>query len=396
MPEKVRTKKKVRIYMNHLPFKLDKNTDYFMVLNFKNLENLYPELSFYYPTSFVFSFFANLINQWNKCVFKLMRLLKKNLRFLCLTPLQKYYLGPEFKPGNFDIVFMRGGDYVDIYKHYNDYETKVLYEALFIDPENIDGCYNDANKSNWQKDVIFMQECAKQNMIINLRSNYSVQLAKKMFPSAKSKFVNIFFPIDNRMERMDMENIRQKHLCLNYNSPICFLICGEEAKRKGLVNLVEAFNALYEKYGDRVKLIVVSGQAESLIPNINEIKGIEYCGALNHIAALKKFAISHVYIMPSLYETFGLSYIEGLAYGCVVVARNFEPQREILDYGQSGFLVNPFSVDEIFSVMEKIVLMSNNERLSWAIKGHKKFLKEYSFEVVSKKWYNVFTHVEYL
>jgi glycosyltransferase involved in cell wall biosynthesis len=130
-----------------------------------------------------------------------------------------------------------------------------------------------------------------------------------------------------------------------------------------------------------------------LFPDISREEGVNYRGALPHEQVLEEFRRAHAYVMPSRYETFGLSYVEGLAHGCVVIARDFEPQREMLDYGRSGLLVNPFSVDDIYAAMSRVVEMNNRERLDWAMRGYEKFLRAYSFETVSRQWYDVFHEI---
>lgn len=370
-----------------MPFKWRKTTDYYMVDNLKYLGQLYPDLFFFYPKNSFYCFTANVIELWNECICKLIKKVKRNLSFLRVKPLTQLFLSPEYKAGRYDIVFMRGSDIVNVRERYRDNKTVVFYESFFIDPVHVDGSNWDAYRDNWSSYVTFMEGLSKEKMIINLRSDYSVSLANKMFPQAKAMFVNLFFPINNTKECMTLSDLTNKHMQLKQEESIKFLFCGMEAKRKGLINLVQAFKKLREKYFDRVELTVISEQASMVIPSINDIEGINNIGAQSHTNALSYFCASHVYIMPSLYETFGLSYIEGLAHGCIVIARDFEPQREILDYGNAGLLVDPFSIDAIFQVMERVVLMNNNERLELARKGFEQFRKKYCFDVVSKHWH---------
>lgn len=384
----------MKIYMNQRPNKCYRNTDYYMVEKFRKLGELFPDLEFYYPHSRWYGMLGNLIDRWNVLVVRTMRLVNRNLSFLRFSPLERRTLSGEYQSGKFDMIFMRGGEYVDIRKRYADRRTIVFWEALFIDPEHTDGGHWAANKEHWELDVKLLKErSADERTVINLRSDYSIALARRMFPEAKATFVNLFFPIDNRQERMASATIEHKHLSLKPEHPIHFLICGEEAERKGLQHLMAAFRRLRHKYRNRVELTVVSRQAVRLFPDISREEGVNYRGALPHEQVLEEFRRAHAYVMPSRYETFGLSYVEGLAHGCVVIARDFEPQREMLDYGRSGLLVNPFSVDDIYAAMSRVVEMNNRERLDWAMRGYEKFLRAYSFETVSRQWYDVFHEI---
>lgn len=378
----------MRIYMHQLPFRWIKDTDYYMVENFKKLGCVYPDLEFVYPKNLCYSLLANIVEKWNICLNKATRRFKRNFTRFRFRPITQRFLSFDYRSDQYDYVFMRESDYVNIEKCYKKKGTKVFLEALFIDPLNMDGEHWKALQNNWSKQVEFIRECSCRDMIINLRSDYSVKLARQMFPEAKAKFVNLFFPIDNRNEHITEEQLRNKHLNMSDTDELHFLICGKEAKRKGLVNLMEAFVRLRCKYGKRVVLTVISGQAKTLFPDIENMDGVIYRGAVSHDEALQEFSKSHVYVMPSLYETFGLSYVEGLAHGCVVIARDFEPQREILNYGKAGFLVNPFEMDSIYEAMESVVRMKNEERMQIAKRGYDRFINKYHFDVVSKAWHD--------
>ena len=77
-------------------------------------------------------------------------------------------------------------------------------------------------------------------------------------------------------------------------------------------------------------------------------------------------------------ETFGMTLIEGMQYGCAVIAPDAGGPKEIVDNGQNGFLVNPYDLNSVKSCIESIFQSEEN---------YKKFsddalnkVKEFSFE----------------
>lgn len=55
-------------------------------------------------------------------------------------------------------------------------------------------------------------------------------------------------------------------------------------------------------------------------------------------------------------ETFGMTLIEGMQYGCPVIAPDAGGPKEIIDSGKNGFLINPYEIDKIKCAVESIFL----------------------------------------
>ena len=90
--------------------------------------------------------------------------------------------------------------------------------------------------------------------------------------------------------------------------------------------------------------------------------------------------------MPSYYESFGLTYLEAMANGAIVIARNYEPQREIVNYGKCGFLVD-LNMDSCVNELNHIINLNDSERINIALSAKKYFEEKFSFEQVHKEWY---------
>jgi glycosyltransferase involved in cell wall biosynthesis len=293
---------------------------------------------------------------------------------------------------NVDVVFSQEF-FPNTAKNKRGDKIPVLWEAFFIDPANVNGQVNTNSLKDFEKIKAQIIDRAKEKVIINLRSDYSVKLAQKLCPEYKHKFINLFFPLPN-LKALPLKQIKDKHIDLLPTEPLIFLFVGSDAKRKGIENLIQAFIEVKNEIKRPLELHIVSNRANKVIPNIDQISGIIYHGGLSHSKTLELFRNSHVYIMPSLYETYGLSYVEALANGAVIIARDFEPQREILCYGKHGILVNPYSINEISSAIKCISNMSNHERMQIAIDGVSSFNERFVFDKVAHKWYKAFKELK--
>ena len=67
------------------------------------------------------------------------------------------------------------------------------------------------------------------------------------------------------------------------------------------------------------------------------------------------FTLADIYIMPSKKEGFGIVFIEAMFYGLPVIAGNVDGSVDALLNGQLGLLVNPESVPEIKTAIEKMI-----------------------------------------
>ena len=72
-----------------------------------------------------------------------------------------------------------------------------------------------------------------------------------------------------------------------------------------------------------------------------------FTGRLSGEAVGDRLAHSHVLVVPSLYEGFGLVYLEGMAFGLPAVATTAGGASEIVSHGETGFLLPPGDSDAI-------------------------------------------------
>ncbi|MFZ3171880.1 MAG: glycosyltransferase family 1 protein [Carboxydocellales bacterium] len=139
-----------------------------------------------------------------------------------------------------------------------------------------------------------------------------------------------------------------------------FLFVGTIEPRKNLVRLIQAYNRLPKDIKEHYHLVLAGGkgwlnkeiytEAEQLGLMDEHVKFLGYVPD-SDLPALLKQAIAFVY--PSLYEGFGLPPLEAMASGVPVISSSISSIPEVV--GEAGLLIDPYSVEEISSAMQKII-----------------------------------------
>jgi starch synthase len=142
------------------------------------------------------------------------------------------------------------------------------------------------------------------------------------------------------------------------------LFIGVEFERKGGWNVLKAFKILREKHKN-AKLHIVGPRALMLPVELS--RGVEYHGYLqkadpSHMKKMNQlFRRASLFVMPSVYEPFGVAPLEAMVNQIPVVVTNRWALREIVRPGFNGALVEPNNVDDLYETMAR--LLDNPEDL---------------------------------
>ena len=203
------------------------------------------------------------------------------------------------------------------------------------------------------------------------------------FPRIASRFVVIPYFIPN-VRSLGETELEDK---LSDNGLLRCLFVGHEARRKGLARVYDAFLALSPAFRRRVHLTVVSSMSDGPVP-APSLPNLTVHGALPFAQAQALIRQSHVFLMPSLSESFGLVYVEAQAQGTIPIVPDWEVQREIVDNGRAGFITNGDR-----GVLAKIIeqLSEDHElRKTIAWNAWHRFRSHYAPDVVARKYSAVF------
>ena len=359
----------IRVFVNQLPFYFIRSTDINYVKKFQTMETDL-NATFFYPKNILWGWKENLYAVVNK-FFSII-----GIKYRVKYKYPKEYVGKEFDSGKFDLVYSQG------YLPKNINHLPVFLETTFWIPgQNIPSSKEKMEEFE-NKTVPYMQEILKNRCLINLKSDCEIKNAMRYFPQYKEKFVSLPFLLPE-LKGMAKADVIKKH---ENDEILKILFVGTQAIRKGLPTLLKAYQ-LFQDENPKVKteFHIVSGYTDGKVDIPTGYNIIEH-GKLSSCETQKLFQQCHIFAMVSQRESYGLVYIEAMANGCIVIARDYYPQKEIVDNGNLGFLANPYDVDSIKKTLKEICLMTKMDRISIAEKALWKFENCYSYKVVVSKY----------
>lgn len=171
---------------------------------------------------------------------------------------------------------------------------------------------------------------------------------------------------------IDFENMATRSRNEKDSNIVVFFI-GRLERRKGIFNLLEAIPRIMEKYsnvefriaGDDsiVDDIISCTFKEHFLSKNKKAKWLDKVNFLGKISMEQReqeFANCDIFTSPSLYESFGIIFIEAMRYGRPVIGCSAGGMQEVISDGISGLLSVP---NDTTSLIEKLSLLIENDIL---------------------------------
>jgi glycosyltransferase involved in cell wall biosynthesis len=172
--------------------------------------------------------------------------------------------------------------------------------------------------------------------------------------------------------------------------PVQLLFVGNQARRKGLQEAVDAYMSLPDATRKHTVFTIVSRFDRGDIkipddPRITVHKG------LPQSAVIELMRSSHVLVNVAHHESYGLIFLEAMSQGTLCLGPDWEVQREILDHGRAGMNVR-CEIDLLRAAM-LLAIEDEEHRLALASAGWRRFKERYTPEIVAEKYAELFRTV---
>src|SRR3990167_1008301 len=246
---------------------------------------------------------------------------------------------------------------------------------------------------------------ARDLLQLKLMTNYSVQRARKILTISefsKQEIIEHYkYPKDNIEVTYPGINrkIKDKIITLddNYQNKILkthgidrryLLFVGTLQPRKNLERLIAAF----ERLKSEVQLIIVGKKGwlwKPIIKRIQKSPKRERIKLLDFVSEEELFCLYNAadcFVLPSLYEGFGIPVVEAMFMGCPVVVSNTSSLPEIA--GDAGIYVNPQEVSSIATGITNALQLKPTERRNLIQKGYRQ-AAQFSWETCARKTLSV-------
>lgn len=142
-----------------------------------------------------------------------------------------------------------------------------------------------------------------------------------------------------------------------YDHP-SILYLGRIKKYKSIQHLIQALKIVLEKIPEAKLAVVGNGDyldtLKALAKEIGVEDAVEFTGFVTAEDKLERLRKSHVAVLPSIIEGWGLTIIEANSVGTTVVAANSPGLRDSVNDNETGFLYEYGNVEEL---AEKLLIM---------------------------------------
>ncbi|MHB9648405.1 glycosyltransferase family 4 protein [Weissella paramesenteroides] len=154
--------------------------------------------------------------------------------------------------------------------------------------------------------------------------------------------------------------------------------------------VVSAFDKLKKDYPD-AKLIIAGPDKNKLPKEIVNVNGVHFVGDVSVDEVGKLMSTSTCFVMPSKFEAYGLVFVEAMANGMPIIARDKYEMPYFVSRG-SGLIMktglsDKLEVDNLLECM-KSLLSNRTQYLKKAQDLAPDIIKEYSWSAVSERIIN--------
>lgn len=142
-------------------------------------------------------------------------------------------------------------------------------------------------------------------------------------------------------------------------------VLGRLAVQKGHAILLDALVDVVPAVPDIVLIIIGDGPEREHLEAQAEALGLSghicWLGSTHQEEAFRMFSVMEVFVMPSLFEGFGLTTAEAMAAGLPVVGSQVDGVSEVIECGVTGYLVPP---SDSRALAESLIVLLNDTSLA--------------------------------
>lgn len=248
------------------------------------------------------------------------------------------------------------------------------------DTENINSKYNA--KAKWFKKIIYRR--------LDTFCSYGDETEKYLLSIGipENRIFKTYWAVDNDFYRNPELIGPAMKIRANFDGERCiFLTVGQLIQRKGIRQLIEAWNALPRSFLTKATLIVVgTGPEKQMLQELsqgNPCRNVIFAGHLppNKIALYYKAA--DVFVFPTLEDIWGLVVNEAMAAGLPILCSHYAGCAcELIKDGINGFLFDPLRPISISNTIERI--MADKIIMKKMGQASTNIIKDYNFDNMVK------------
>jgi len=324
-------------------------------------------------------------------------------------PKEKIYgILDELAKNMIDFIQRKNLNYDLFHAHYVDAGivgievAKALNKSLFFTAHSIGAWKKEqmgGNTDEMEKKYNFQHRIAEELRIFKTaRANTVTSLVQEekleqlyKFKSDKTTVIEC---------RTDVHNFKQadaNEKKIKTNLPDKYIFCLSRIDtNKGHDLLLEAFDLVKDEIAD-IHLVIGGGspkpqqcekeifaQMRKTISAHKMDNRVQILGYIPDELLVPYYQQAKIFVLPSLFEPFGMTTTEAMACGTPVVASKFGGIRDVITSGKNGILINPENPEEFASAMINLFKNSANAK-KIGLEGANLVKTKYSWEAIAER-----------
>jgi UDP-glucose:(heptosyl)LPS alpha-1,3-glucosyltransferase len=240
----------------------------------------------------------------------------------------------------------------------NFWRRMLVWLSVFISPRKMAYFWLEKKQFTYDKGRLLI--AVSENIKKNVQDNY---------PLPDESFRLAYTAVDSNIAKKGGNNNRQKELRSKFGiaeNDLVFLFVGTEFKRKGLDALLKAAASIPRS---NIKLVVAGGgggklkEYTKLAEKLGLGDDIIFLGLVRDVDKL--YAISDVYILPTLSDPCPLAPLEAMASGVatIISCSKYAGTAELIKNGEALILQEPKDSNEIANALRRLMDESYREEL---------------------------------
>lgn len=214
---------------------------------------------------------------------------------------------------------------------------------------------------------------------ISARSPLLKSKIEKLIPEIENKTFIAYSGIENNIISNDLTEKSNNKDTLNITTAASLI------KRKNINIILKALSQLNINY--KFKIIGEGPEynnLRNLVKKLNIKDKVIFTGRINRENVIKELNNSDLFILLSRNETFGISYLEAMATGNLIIAKKNDGIDGILKHEENAFLIDS-NITELKNCIERIMKLNENQ-IKEIQQNMFKTIKEYTIEKASANY----------
>ena len=162
-----------------------------------------------------------------------------------------------------------------------------------------------------------------------------------------------------------------------------FIFVGKAWQRKNGELVVSAFEKLCAQHPEAGAELYIAGPKECP-ESVRGKKNIVFLGRLSPEELYNYYNLCDYFVLPSLFEPYGLVFGEALAFGLPCIANNCYAMPEFISHGENGYLLDEQDPELLAGLMEELLI--NGQEMAKKVQADKeKYIERFSWETVAQR-----------